>query len=182
MTDIGQQIGNSSKRLFDALNKIENTPVRLTLAEFKQFEPLFRSDSVDKYTDEQLSELGNLYMRTIDLYRPVNIIKSKIDPTVVLVLPPIFTSAKSMDNTPENDKLVDININMSKSDIPKYSETATKGMSEAFIKAQVGVAPLVVRTRAIYKQTMDVFNTLYHKEVVKVDTTQEVSDCDWDID
>ncbi len=117
-------------------------PNILTKAEFKPFEFLYQNHSEPKNEEEAASrdrKIGILtkeFMRAVDIYRPIHIVVSKTDQTVILRLPQLFVPIKSIEPTEQNVQLVIANHQAQKSEFPKIKSKAQNRMTAAFRKQQ----------------------------------------------
>lgn len=145
--------------LYHELQKIESQPNTFTLAQFREFEPLFRKEH--KLDGSQIDELMKKYRRIVDFYKSTVIIKSASDPTVVVTLPPLLTPFRSLAPTKENDVLVVANTKMSGHQIPLYSSTAFGRMITALFAEQSNNKDVVEAQRKVYVEAMRGFAKAY---------------------
>ncbi len=128
--------------LADILNKMEEGPNILTRAEFKPFEFLYQNHPAPKNEEEKAARdrkvdaLTKAFVRIIDMYRPIHIVVSKTDSTVVLRLPQLFVPIKSMAPTDHNAQLVLANHQAQKLMYPSIKSKAQNRMTAAFRKQQ----------------------------------------------
>ena len=158
--------------LFNILKNIESKPNIFTLAEFKEFEPIFRK--YDEISDEDLKELTKKFKRAVDFYKEIVIVKSKSDRTIVVTLPPIFVPVRSLSSTETNRILVDINSKLGMSGIPKYSSEAFGRMATSLLIEQNFNKNVVMEYREKYKEIMNNFLTIYNKTPQTEQHEQEV--------
>lgn len=145
--------------LFAELKRIEDRPNVFTMSQFERLAPLFRTNS--NLTSSHIEDLTVLYQRYVDFYKPTEIIRSAADHTVILTLPPVFTPVKSLSSDDHNDKIIDINSNMSGSDIPKYRSVAFNQVANALLSEQRSNINVIQEYRRKYADIMQKFNALY---------------------
>lgn len=109
----------------------------MTLAEFRQYEPLFQLDGMTSIGVEPYKDLATKYYHTISIYDPLRIVDGS---TVVMTLPPIFDRFNPIMSAGKTG--VDIN--------------------QAFINACMSDDPMIVKKMGqyaqFYKQMIDVTN------------------------
>ena len=149
--------------LSNVLHKIESTPNRITLADFREYEVLFRAPNadMDDDTERKLEQLGDAYLKLVDPYKPVEIIKSAIDKTVILTLPPIFASVRTLAATKENAELVATNYRMAGHDVPRYQAEAFGGVAKAILQEQTNNVAAIAQAKAVYDTCMVDFRAKY---------------------
>lgn len=140
--DVLTDIQKDMDRMFKSIESIDSRPTQLTAAQFKKFEPLFQASNVelaesdDRYKN-RFKELTREFQDLVtDLYKPIEIVKSATDLTVVLRLPPIISQAASLDNNKENDILASSNTASIGNSVPKYRAEAFGKYLDAILKAQ----------------------------------------------
>ncbi len=137
-------------KLLAALTNIERQPNILTVDEFRPFEPLFRKDALafrrgDGEVDTNLvAELSERYLKTVrNLYQITVIIKSRINPVVLVKLPPLLTPFRMIPNNEATDQLVSANQKLFHHHVPKYGAEAFRNMVAVMMVEQrnnLGVA------------------------------------------
>jgi hypothetical protein len=173
-------------KLFTALQAIDRRPNMITLAQFRQFEPLFRKNNT--LTETEIHDLTKLYAKTIDFYKETQIIESSVKPTVVLTLPPLFTPVRTLSTTDTNEAIVAANQKMSGHHVPKYSSEAFNTMMNALKREQLANKSVIDAYHRNYVTIVDAFFAAYRGEVKSaaiVETSQPSAvpaGTEWDFD
>jgi len=146
---------NTTPKLYEALKKMEQTPNRLTVEEFEKYRPLFLEESKTTLSADEISDLSIEYMRRIDPYKEVEIVRGL---EVVYTLPAILYPFLPLD--PKKAELVDVSRNMNKTNIPKYKEEAFFSLVSGYLNSQVTEENLVKikQSRARYRELIDGFS------------------------
>jgi hypothetical protein len=120
------------KNIYDQLKSYSKSKQKITLYEFRKYEPLYQKNS--GLTNEELIELSKDFYKTIDKFSPI-FITDESKEKVLFTLPAPFVPVNVVNNKYTN--LINKARLMMESDLPKYKSEGYKLYTLLMTKSQL---------------------------------------------